>query len=137
METSEKNNTSAFNLWEYLYYRTTKLYSSIESRDSNSSHQFTGALAVALFLFLNTTSILFFITFEYYYDGFFNSFMKESISNEGGVAISLLWFALIWYVLVKKRHQTIFQQYENESLELKRKRGWMVFIYMFFSEGKK
>ena len=131
METSKINDTSAFNLWEYLYYRTTKLYSRLESRDSLSSHQFTGVLAVAMCINLNLLFIIMIIL------NWFNISLLKNIDNKYLAIFSFLEFfivfALIYQYLVKKRHKIIFKHYEKETLAQKSKRGWIVFFYLSIS----
>lgn len=131
METSEKNNTSAFNLWEYLYYRATKLFGNIEKKFSYKSHRFKGSLVVAMCINLN----LFFIVMMIL--NWFNLPLLKNIDSKYLAFICysefFIVFALIYQYFVKKRHDIIFEHYEKETLAQKSKRGWIVFFYLSIS----
>ena len=129
MKQKTKNN---FNLWEYLYYRTTQLYSQIESKSGFADNKNTGAFLVALCISLNLWAILLILLtiitgteFEKIGDsGIIEYFF-------GGIFILILLGCL--YFFANKHHENIFKKYENESITQRENRKGIVLGYVVFS----
>lgn len=129
MKQETKNN---FNLWEYLYYRTTQLYKRVETEVGFSANKNRGAFLVALCISLNLWTLLLFLltiiigtefkelgnsgTLEYFF---------------GGLFIVILLVCL--YFFANKRHEMIFKKYENESPTQRENRKWIALAYVLFS----
>jgi archaellum biogenesis protein FlaJ (TadC family) len=124
-----KKKDSVFNLWEYMYYRVTTLYSKIEKSAGFESNMDTGACAVSTCVSLNFMTILFFILAVVLRENFI--VLVDNILFQlfiGGLIILILLLAL--YILEKKRHKIIFRQYSKETEKQKKIRGWVVITYI-------
>lgn len=128
MKNSIKVNSN-WNLWDYLYYRTTIYYSKSEPKYGLEDHKRRGSYIVGLLISLNIESMvmLLFILF----------FQKTTflIDYMGFVFVGLFLFIIFFsvYVYEKKRHNKIFSKYENEQIYQKISRGKILIIYIFFT----
>ncbi|NQX97709.1 MAG: hypothetical protein HRT73_07490 [Flavobacteriales bacterium] len=124
--------SSEFNLLEYLYYRATILYGKIEKKSGEGDNKNTGAVLVAVCVYLNLLAILLFSLVIVLGDTFTQlskySLFKFSL---GGLYVIILLFSL--FILAKKSHERIFKKYEEETLSQREKRGFFVMAYVFFS----
>lgn len=129
MKQETKNN---FNLWEYLYYRTTQLYSQIEGKAGFADNKNTGAFLVALCIQLNFLTIFFTLSILLF-GSEFNNFGKNDMFFFflGGVFAVILLLCL--YIFANKRHEMIFKKYENESPKQRENRKGIVVGYVVLS----
>jgi archaellum biogenesis protein FlaJ (TadC family) len=115
-----------FNIWEYLYYRTTVFYQKTESKYGFEDNKRRGAYVVGLLVSLNIQSlILIIMTFT------FNK--TDTLIQSGGyffIGTFLLITLYSLYLFGEKKHDNIFKKFENETQKDKEKRTSILIIYI-------
>jgi len=121
-----------FNLLEYLYYRTTLLYSRIESRSGFADNKLTGAWVVSTFVFINFISVTLPLTYMW-----LGERMLTSDSNDHDfivIGIIIASYIIInlstLFFLTRKQHSKIFENYRNETSNQKESRTRLLLIYV-------
>ena len=118
--------SKSWNLWDYLYYRTTLLYSRIESKYGFEDNKRRASYTSSLFFCLNIESLVMLILV-----GLFDK--TDLLVNYMGFVFVLIFLIIIIYstfYFEKKRHQIIFEKYENEDIKQKTIRGRLLILYI-------
>lgn len=127
----KKTNKVGFNLWDYLYYRTTLLYSKIEKKAGFEYNKDTGAYAVTVVTMFNFWG-LFLTLIELLMPQAYSLFTKSEYDFII-IIMFLLGYSILISTIMKKRHNKIFKRYEKETDEQKKKRGFWLVLYIFIS----
>jgi uncharacterized membrane protein len=129
---SPKLKNNRFNVCEYLYYRTTVIYSKVEKSAGYADNKNRGAWAVGTCVSVNVATIIFGIMLLFFSTEITS--LKHDTLIRGtliGITILILGYSLFYFT--EKHHAIIFNKYKNESQPLKEKRGKIVFAYVIFS----
>lgn len=119
-------NKENFNIIEYTYYTVTKYYIKNESKYGLEDNKSTGAYAVGILLAFNIISLLTIILAISYSK---TSMLESLLFPVVAIIILISVFLSIYHF--KRKHQYIFEKYENDFL--KKKRNIMVITYIIFS----
>ncbi len=125
----EKNK--GFNLWDYLYYRTTLWYSKNEKSAGFEYNKDTGAYAVTAAIFFNFYGVLL-ILIARLIPEYFITFSKNDYFVYLIVALAIV-HSIVVSLIMKKRHQKIFEMYESETEKQRDKRGALLVVYVISS----
>jgi len=124
-------NNKWFNIWDYLYYRTTILYSKIDKNAGFEDNKDTGAHIVTVCTMFNFFGIILAIIsliFPKLMDKF-----RESTYDYVIIIIILLGYAVLITRIMRKRHDMIFQRYRKETAQQRKNRGFWLIIYVIIS----
>jgi len=127
----KKPNKKGFNLWDYLYYRTTLLYSKIEKKAGFEYNKDTGAYLVTVMLFFNFYGLLL-IIIGLVIPNVFVSFSKHEYFTYI-IILLMITYSIIVSQIMKKRHDIIFEKYEKETEKEKKVRGMILIFYIILS----
>jgi len=127
MKKLEKKNN--WNLWDYIYYRTTLYYSKKEKKFGFEDNKRRGSSTVGLLLGLNIETLLMFV---------FALFFKKTtfLINYMGVGFIIVFLLIIFYSIYffeTKNHIQIFNKYKNEQTKNKKIREIVVVLYIVFT----
>ncbi len=123
------NKNNNWNLLDYLYYRATLFYSKSETHYGFDDNKRRGSYTVGIFVSLNIESILMLILiFFFKKNTFLIDYMGFVII---GVFLLIIFYSI--YILERKRHNLIFNNYKNELPQQKRNRGKILFVYILFT----
>lgn len=122
-----------FNVLEYLFYRTTLLYSKIESRAGIEGNMMTGAWVVSVCLSLNFLSGSLIIL---YLGG--DSVREFSLNYPKVIPIFIVGIGVIilvlsLYMFVYRHHKRIFAKYEDETKLQQKTRTRFAILYIVMS----
>ena len=127
----KKTDKKGFNLWDYLYYRTTLLYSKIEKKAGFEYNKDTGAYLVTVMLFFNFYGLLL-IIIGFFIPDVFVSFSKHEYFTYA-IILAMIIYSILVSQIMKRRHGTIFKKYEKETEKQKKTRGRLLIFYIILS----
>ena len=127
----EKKNKESFNIWDYLYYRVTLLYSKIEKEAGFEYNKSTGIYAVTVAIMFNFSSLLLAIIDILTPQKYF-SFLKSDYYYIAIILVTILYIIIV-YIIMQKRHKMIFEKYEKETAKQRDVRGNWLYFYIIAS----
>ena len=125
-ETKNLTKSIRWNIWEYLYYRTTLFYSKHESKYGFEDNKSRGSYISGLLFSLNVESIIMLIITIFFKK---NNFLVDYF----GYIIVGVFLILILYskhYFEKKKHLEIFEKFQTESNQQKRNRSILLISYI-------
>lgn len=125
----ESNNR--FNIWDYLYYRVTLLYSKIEKEAGFEYNKSTGIYAVTVAIMFNFSGLIL-IILTLLSPNSFKKFAESSYFSIVIVLVTILCIIMI-YMIMQKRHKMIFEKYQKETAKQRDVRGNWLYFYIIAS----
>ena len=120
-----------FNIFDYLYYRTTLLYSKIERKAGFEHNKDTGAYAVTVATMFNFFGLLLTILTLVIPDVY--TVFTKSKYDKIVIIFFLFGYSILISRIMKSRHENIFKKYESETEKQKKTRGTWLLVYIVIS----
>ncbi|WP_212923017.1 hypothetical protein [Capnocytophaga cynodegmi] len=121
---------------QYLYYRMCQYYEKIETGRFGGSKRIDGLIGVGGFIAIHWATIIF-LSKNTFLEKYIDKILSISIYGWTGKIFYLVVFSAIilgfLYYLVGKKYDEIYDRYNQETFNQRKKRGWIIILYLFIT----